>query len=94
MATWVHFCSLIHSTSSRIKAGHCAKSSSHLPFRCWVEKYPMMVRAIAAARHEIGNHTYSHPHLNRLNEAEIQVELERVGVMIFDLTGQQPNLFR
>lgn len=60
----------------------------------WVEKYPEMVRAIVTAGHEIGNHTYSHPHLNRLSEAEIQVELERVGTMIFELTGQQPNLFR
>ena len=31
----------------------------------WLEKYPEMVKAIARAGHEIGNHTYTHPHLNR-----------------------------
>lgn len=60
----------------------------------WVEKYPEMVREIHAVGHEIGNHTYSHPHLNSLNEEEIKVELERVGNMIFELTETQPDLFR
>lgn len=60
----------------------------------WVEKYPEMVKKIAAEGHEIGNHTYSHPHLSTLSEEEISIELEKVGKMIFDLTKTQPNLFR
>lgn len=53
-----------------------------------------MVKKIAAEGHEIGNHTYSHPHLSTLSEEEISIELKKVGNMIFDLTKVQPNLFR
>lgn len=60
----------------------------------WVEKYPEMVKKIAAEGHEIGNHTYSHPHLNSLSQEEITMELGKVGNMIFELTGNQPSLFR
>ena len=37
----------------------------------WLEKYPEMVKAIARAGHEIGNHTYTHPHLNKMAKEEI-----------------------
>ena len=60
----------------------------------WVEKYPEIVQEIAEEGHEIGNHTYSHPHLNTLSEEQIGEELEKVNKMIFELTGQKPNLFR
>lgn len=60
----------------------------------WVEKYPEMVQKIAAEGHEIGNHTYSHPHLNSLGEEQIREELEKVNKMILELTGQKPDLFR
>lgn len=60
----------------------------------WVEKYPEMVKEIFAAGHEIGNHTYSHPHLNSLEPEQIKAELERVGHMIYELTEKQPYLFR
>ena len=60
----------------------------------WVEKHPDMVKKISEEGHEIGNHTYTHPHLNNLTEEQIKTELERVGNMIFELTGRQPDLFR
>lgn len=60
----------------------------------WVEKYPEMVKKIAAEGHEIGNHTYSHPHLNSLTEEQIIIELEKVGKMIQELTNKKPELFR
>lgn len=60
----------------------------------WVEKYPEMVRTIAEEGHEIGNHTFSHPHLNSLSEEQIKVELDKVGKMIEELTGVEPHLFR
>jgi polysaccharide deacetylase family sporulation protein PdaB len=60
----------------------------------WVEKYPEMVQKIADEGHEIGNHTYSHPHLNSLAEEQIREELEKVGEIISELSGKQPNLFR
>jgi len=60
----------------------------------WVEKYPEKVKEIAEAGHEIGNHTFSHPHLNTLGEEEIVQELTRVAAMIEELTGEKPRLFR
>ena len=36
----------------------------------WVEKYPEEVKQIAAAGHEIGNHTATHPHMNQLDEQQ------------------------
>ncbi len=60
----------------------------------WIEKYPEQVKEIAAEGHEIGNHTYSHPHLNSLGEAEIGKEIDRVHEMIKELTQKEPDLFR
>ena len=60
----------------------------------WVEKYPDMVEKIAAEGHEIGNHTYSHPHLNQLGEKEIEQEVQKVHDMIKEVTEQDPTLFR
>ena len=34
----------------------------------WVDKHPDYVLKIAEYGHEIGNHSYSHPHMNSLSE--------------------------
>ncbi len=60
----------------------------------WVKQYPDMVRAIAAAGHEIGNHSLTHPHFNSLTEAEMKKELGDNDLLIFDLTGTHTKLFR
>ncbi|NLY56259.1 MAG: polysaccharide deacetylase family protein [Firmicutes bacterium] len=60
----------------------------------WLEKYPEHARKIVAHGHEIGNHTYSHPHLNSLSPQEIRHELERNHALIVDITGFTPTLFR
>lgn len=60
----------------------------------WLEDYPDMVKKIAANGHEIGNHTYSHPHLNSLSKQEIKEELTMNQELIKSLVGEQPKLFR
>ncbi len=60
----------------------------------WIEKYPDMVKKIVAEGHELGNHTYTHPHLNTLNKDSIIKELERVHAALHDLSGKEPTLFR
>jgi polysaccharide deacetylase family sporulation protein PdaB len=60
----------------------------------WVESYPEYVRKIAAAGHEIGNHSYAHAHMNSLTPDQIRADLSRNHAMIRDLTGQEPDLFR
>jgi peptidoglycan/xylan/chitin deacetylase (PgdA/CDA1 family) len=53
-----------------------------------------MAKKIVEHGHEIGNHTYSHPHLNSLNKVEIKEELIRNQELIENLLGEQPKLFR
>ena len=60
----------------------------------WVDKHPDYVVKIAAHGHEIGNHSYSHPHMNSLDERGISYELEKLDAMIRDLTGQRTVVFR
>jgi peptidoglycan/xylan/chitin deacetylase (PgdA/CDA1 family) len=44
--------------------------------------------------HEIGNHSWSHPHLTRLSEYDIIEQLEPTNDLIEDCSGQRPQLFR
>ncbi|MDW7650756.1 MAG: polysaccharide deacetylase family protein [Bacillota bacterium] len=60
----------------------------------WIEKYPDMVKKIVAEGHELGNHTWTHPHLNTLEKESIKNELERVHAALTDLSGTEPKLFR
>lgn len=60
----------------------------------WVEKYPDYVKKLHERGHEIGNHTYSHPHLNSLSPEGIRRELERNEANIMAITGVKPILFR
>lgn len=60
----------------------------------WLEKYPDYVKKIASRGHEIGNHSYTHPHMNSLAEQEIRNELNRTSDLIESLTGARPKLFR
>lgn len=60
----------------------------------WIADYPHLVRRIHEEGHEIGNHTYTHPHLNSLSAGQIRTELEKVHEMIRKETGQEPFLFR
>lgn len=60
----------------------------------WVDKYPDMLKEIAARGHEIGNHSDTHPHMSRLSEAEICKELHNMSDKVEKLTGVRPTLFR
>jgi polysaccharide deacetylase family sporulation protein PdaB len=60
----------------------------------WLEKYPELVKKIAESGHEIGNHTFTHPHLNSLSEQQIKEEISKTHNLIHQLTGQSPVLFR
>jgi len=54
----------------------------------WTAHNPELVRRIAAAGHEIGNHTYSHPDLRRLSPAAVARELERTDAVVRRVTGR------
>ena len=58
------------------------------------EKHPEIVRRIIAEGHEIGNHTYSHPHLQKINEKQLTKELKKTEDLLLDKFGYRPVLFR
>ncbi|GAB6098840.1 polysaccharide deacetylase family protein [Halanaerocella petrolearia] len=60
----------------------------------WLEENPHLVKEIAANGHEVGNHSYTHPHMTKLSTSEIKTELERTSELIKDLTGDKETLFR
>lgn len=60
----------------------------------WAEKYPEWVKEIVAEGHEVGNHTYSHPHMSQLSYQQIEKELKKAGDIIYSLSGKHTALFR
>lgn len=60
-----------------------------------LEKNRPALRALAAAGHEIGNHSFRHePWLHLYTEAEIEKELANAEEHIMRATGQRPRGFR
>ncbi|MFB7861204.1 polysaccharide deacetylase family protein [Streptomyces sp. NPDC056069] len=59
-----------------------------------VDRYPEVVKRIAAEGHEVANHTWSHRILTDLDAAEVRDELSRTQDAIQRLTGRKPTLMR
>ena len=59
-----------------------------------VESYPETARAVIRAGHEVGNHTYSHGHLDRLPLCEVEEEIWRCEDALEELCEYRPHLFR
>ena len=53
----------------------------------WAEKYPDYVKKIAAAGHEIGTHSRTHPKMSELTKEQIQSELKTSREAIENVTG-------
>ncbi|NLO84423.1 MAG: polysaccharide deacetylase family protein [Clostridiales bacterium] len=60
----------------------------------WVDKYPDMVTEMFNRGHEIGNHSDTHAHMNKLDEQGIKDELRIMSDKVEKLTGVRPTLFR
>ncbi|QTL98400.1 polysaccharide deacetylase family protein [Iocasia frigidifontis] len=60
----------------------------------WLKKYPDLVKKIAADGHEIGNHTFTHPHCNSLSREKLSKELEDTSNLIKSLIGSSSPYFR
>jgi len=70
-----------------------AKHQVHVTFFLtgkWCEQNPELVKRIYDAGHEIGNHTYSHKDLRKLDDAGIAEELEKTADLVRELTGNNP----
>lgn len=59
-----------------------------------IEKYPELVKRMAAEGHEVASHTWDHKILTRITPAQIRDELERTDTAIERLTGRRPTLMR
>lgn len=58
------------------------------------EKFPAMVKRIAAAGHETGVHGYKHDQVFRLTPETLQAGLKKTRALIQDLTGQEVRGYR
>jgi peptidoglycan/xylan/chitin deacetylase (PgdA/CDA1 family) len=59
-----------------------------------IERYPETAQAVREQGHEIGNHTYTHPYLTRLDDEACRDELVRTHRLIESRTGAAPRTFR
>ena len=59
-----------------------------------IESRPTMAKHIYSLGHEIGNHTYSHPHLPELSLEEIISEMNRTDQIIEDVLEVKPSIMR
>lgn len=60
----------------------------------WVDKYPEAVKKINEAGHEIGSHSNTHPHVNKLSAEKNLEEINLSVAKIQKITGQKTNIYR
>ena len=60
----------------------------------WIEKYPDDVKAIAAAGHDLANHSENHKQMSKLSSDECKNEIMKAHEKVKTLTGVEMNLFR
>lgn len=60
----------------------------------WVSSFPEDVRAIAAAGHDLGNHSENHKQMSQLSISQCTQELSSVHAKVKELTGIDMTLFR
>lgn len=77
-----------------ILAANSVKSTFFLTGQ-YADRNPSSTKAILQQGHEIGNHSYSHPHMNQLGLSAIESEVRRCENAIINATGVKPvPLFR
>ncbi|WP_166242742.1 polysaccharide deacetylase family protein [Paenibacillus turpanensis] len=58
------------------------------------DKYPDIVKRMVKEGHIIGNHSYGHANLSKLNDTEYQKELDKTQASIRKTAGYEPRLLR
>ncbi len=58
------------------------------------ERFPELLKEIAAQGNEIGNHSYSHPNSLLLSPSKLRNELAKTDKIIRKITGKKPIFFR
>ena len=60
----------------------------------WVDKYPEVVKLISEGENDIGNHSNSHAHVNKLSYEENIEDMKKCNEKIEALTGRTVTLYR
>ena len=61
---------------------------------CNVENYPDVAKAVYQRGHEIGNHTFSHPHMKSLTQEMLRNEVLKTEQILKQNGISRPKLFR
>jgi len=69
------------------------KATFFLVGQCAAE-YPDIVKRMADEGHEIANHSWSHPALNKLGAGSLRQQLDTTNAAIEQATGKRPTLMR
>lgn len=59
----------------------------------WAKRYPDVLHTISDRGHELGNHSYSHPHPNTLNKEKNIEQILKTEELIKEITGVKTNLY-
>lgn len=59
----------------------------------WAKRYPDILKDITRRGHEIANHSYSHPHPNRLSKQENQEQIQKTENLVAEITGIKTSLY-
>jgi probable sporulation protein (polysaccharide deacetylase family) len=59
----------------------------------WVKNNPELAKMIVSAGHEVGNHSYSHPNMERLTAPQAREQLIKTNEVIEAATGKKCELF-
>ena len=59
-----------------------------------VTRYPDVVRDLAKAGHEIGNHSYTHPEMSTLAGWQMQEQVQLTDRVVLGITGERPKAYR
>ena len=60
----------------------------------WIEKNKESAEKIYKAGHELGNHSYNHPHVNNLNYDKNIEQIRKCSELIKEITGNPSTLYR
>lgn len=73
-----------------------AENNIHITFfigGSWGKKYPEILKDLANRGHELGNHSYSHPHPNNLSKEKNKEQIIKTEELVAGVTGIKTNLY-
>lgn len=73
-----------------------SNQNTHITFfigGSWAKKYPDLLADIANKGHELGNHTYSHPHPNTISKDKNKEQIVKTEDLVKEITGAKTTLY-